>query len=187
MSYEATFSRGVAEAMRSNWGWFLALGIIFIIGGVVAIAAPFIATVLVTVFVGASIAIVGVMQIIQAWQMRSWGGFAWQLIIGIVLLVGGLDIWWNPLAGAITLTLFVAVMFMIKGIFQLMLGFRLRPHEGSGWIIAAGVIAIVVGVLIFMQWPFSALYLLGTLAGISLIMSGWSYVMIALAARPVTA
>lgn len=183
MTYETSYPEGAAAAIRSNSGWFLALGIIFIIGGVVAIAAPFIATVFVTAFIGVSLAIVGIMQLIQAWQMRSWGGFAWQLIIGIVLVAGGLDIWWNPLEGAITLTLFVALMFIVKGVFQLMLGFRLRPHDGWGWIVGAGVIAILVGVLIILHWPFSALYLLGTLAGISLIISGWSYVMIALAAR----
>jgi uncharacterized membrane protein HdeD (DUF308 family) len=183
MSQQATFPHQFAEGMRSNWGWFLALGIIYIIGGVVAIAAPFIATLLVTVFVGAAIAVVGVLTIIQAWQVRSWGGFALQLIIGIVLLLGGIDIWWNPLTGAVTLTLFVAVMFIVKGVFQLVLAFRMRPHNGWGWMIFAGLIAIAVGVLIFEQWPFSALYLLGTLAGISLIISGWCDVMIALAAR----
>jgi uncharacterized membrane protein HdeD (DUF308 family) len=59
----------------------------------------------------------------------------------------------------------------------------MRPHEGWGWIIAAGVIALIVGVLIFIHWPSSSLVVLGTLAGISLIMTGWSYLMIALAAR----
>jgi uncharacterized membrane protein HdeD (DUF308 family) len=187
MTYEASYPHDAAATIRSNSGWFLALGIIFIIGGAVAIAAPFIATVFVTAFIGVSLAIVGIMQIVQAWQMRSWTGFAWQLIMGLVILAGGLAIWWNPFVGALTLTLFVAVMFIAKGVFQVMLGLRLRPHEGSGWIIAAGVIALLVGVLIFFQWPFSALYLLGTLAGISLIISGWSYVMIALAARRATA
>jgi uncharacterized membrane protein HdeD (DUF308 family) len=184
MTYPATYS-GIAETMRTSWGWFLALGIIFIVGGVIAILEPLITGVFVAAIVGISIAIVGVMQIVQAWQIRSWSGFAWQLIIGIVLLIGGLDIWLDPIEGVMTLTLFVALMFIIKGVFQLMLGFRMRPHEGSGWIIAAGVIAIVAGVLILMQWPLSSTYLIGTLAGISLIVSGWSYVMIALAARRV--
>ena len=74
-------------------------------------------------------------------------------------------------------------MFVAKGVFQLILGLQMRPHTGSGWVITSGVIALVAGVLIYLQWPFSALYLLGTLAGISLIFSGWSYVMIALAGR----
>jgi uncharacterized membrane protein HdeD (DUF308 family) len=186
MTYQASYPQGVTETIRSNSGWFLALGIIFIIGGIVAIAAPFIATVFVTAFIGASLAIVGIVQVIQAWQMRTWGGFAWQLIMGLVILAGGVAIWWNPFVGALTLTLFVAAMFIVKGVFQVMLGLRVRPHEGWGWIVTAGVIAIVAGVLIFLQWPLSALYLLGTLAGISLIFSGWSYVMIAQAARRVT-
>lgn len=185
MTYQASYSN-IAETMRTNWGWFLALGIIFIVGGVIAILEPLITGVFIAAIVGATIAIVGVMQIVHAWQMRSWSGFAWQLIIGIVLLVGGIDIWWDPIEGVMTLTLFVALMFILKGIFQVMLGFQMRPHEGSGWIIGAGVIAVVAGVLILLQWPLSSTYLIGTLAGISLIVSGWSYVMIALAARRVT-
>jgi len=183
MTYEATLSH--IGQIRSNWGWFLALGIIFIIGGVVAIAEPMITGVFVAAIVGIAIAITGVMQIVQAWQIRSWGGFLLQLIIGIVLVVGGLDIWWNPLEGVLTLTLFVALMFIIKGIFEILLGFQMRPHEGWGWIVAAGIIALAAGILIFVHWPSSSLFVLGTLAGISLIMSGWSYVMIALAAKRV--
>jgi uncharacterized membrane protein HdeD (DUF308 family) len=183
MTFEASFPRGVAETIRGNSGWFLALGIIFIVGGIVAIIAPMISSVVVAAIIGVALALVGIAQIIQAWQMRSWAGFAWQLIIGIVVLIAGLDIWLNPIAGAITLTLFVALMFIVKGVFQLMLGFRMRPHEGWRWIVGAGVIAILAGVLILLGWPFSGFFLLGTLAGISLIFSGWSYVMVALAAR----
>ena len=74
-------------------------------------------------------------------------------------------------------------MFIAKGVFQLVLGFRLRPHDGWGWIVTSGVIAILVGLMIWVQWPMSTAYALGTLAGISLAFTGWSYVMIALAAR----
>ena len=181
MTYEASLPH--VGHIRNNWGWFLALGIIFIIGGVIAIAEPLISGVFIAAIVGIAIAIAGVMQIVQAWQIRSGGGFALQLVIGSVLVVGGLDIWWNPIEGLLTLTLFVALMFMIKGILEIILGFQMRPHEGWGWMIAAGVIALIVGVLIFIHWPSSSLVVLGTLAGISLIMTGWSYVMIALAAR----
>jgi uncharacterized membrane protein HdeD (DUF308 family) len=75
----------------------------------------------------------------------------------------------------------------VKGIFQIILGFRLRPHDGWGWIVASGVIALIVGILIYIQWPMSSGYAIGTLAGISLAFTGWSYVAIALAARRLVA
>jgi uncharacterized membrane protein HdeD (DUF308 family) len=187
MSYSATMPPTMTESVRHNWGWFLVLGIVFILGGIFAIAAPFIATLFVTVFIGASLAVAGVVQIIHAWRMRSWSGFLWQLLVGVIILAGGIAIYWNPFVGALTLTLFVAAMFVVKGIFQLMLAFRVRPHDGWGWLAASGVIALIVGVLIYSGWPFSAVYALGTLAGISLIFSGWAYVMISLAARRLAA
>ena len=76
----------------------------------------------------------------------------------------------NPIAGAVWLTLFVAAVFVAKGIFQLIMGFQMRPHEGWGWIVAAGVIAIIVGLLIWFQWPLSTVYVLGVLAGLSFIL-----------------
>jgi uncharacterized membrane protein HdeD (DUF308 family) len=183
MSDMTAMSQGVMSQMRANWGWMLALGIIFVIGGVLAIGAPAAATLAVTLVVAIVFAWLGIMQIIQSFSDRSWAGFAWQLIIGIVLLLGGIAIWWNPFVGAFTLTLFVAGMFIAKGIFQLILGFRMRPHSGSGWIIAAGVLSILVGILIGAQWPWSGLWALGTLAGISLIFTGWSYIAMSMAVR----
>jgi uncharacterized membrane protein HdeD (DUF308 family) len=173
----------LSDQVKANWGWMLALGILFIVGGFFAFVTPFLAGLVVTTVVGVIIAISGIAQIIHAWKMQSWGGFVWQLIIGIVLLVGGISIYWNPVSGLLTLTLLAAVMFIVKGAFQLVLGFRLRPHDGWGWIVASGVIAIVVGLLIYIQWPMSSGYAIGTLAGISLAFTGWSYVAIALAAR----
>jgi uncharacterized membrane protein HdeD (DUF308 family) len=173
----------LSESVRTNWGWMLALGILFIVGGVFAFASPFLASLVVTTIVAFVIIVAGVAQIVQAWRMKSWGGFIWQLIIGIILVVGGIAIYANPVAGTVTLTLFAAAMFLAKGVFQIVLGFQLRPHDGWGWIVASGVIAALVGVLIYAQWPMSSLYALGTLAGISLAFTGWSYVMIALAGR----
>jgi uncharacterized membrane protein HdeD (DUF308 family) len=179
--------QAMAESIRSNSGWFLALGVIFIVGGVFAIATPFIATLLVSVFIGVVLAIVGIMQIVQAWSMRSWGGFLWQIIMGLVILAGGIATYISPDLAALWLTLFVAGVFLAKGALQILLGLQTRPHEGSGWIVFAGGISILVGLMILLQWPLSAVYALGVLAGISFIFTGWSYVMLALAARRLAA
>ena len=74
-------------------------------------------------------------------------------------------------------------MFIAKGVFQLVLGFRLRPHDGWPGSSPPASSPILVGLMIWAQWPFSGLYVLGVLAGISLTFTGWSYMMIGLAAR----
>ncbi len=173
----------ISEVVRGKWGWFLFAGIVFIIAGVFALMAPFVASVVVTIIVAAALIVTGVVQIFQAWSVQSWGGFIWQLIIGLVLLIGGIAIYFNPVASTFLLTLFAAAMFLAKGIFQLVLGFRLRPNDGWGWIVAAGVISIIVGLLIWSEFPLTGVYALGILAGISLIFTGWSYIAISLAAK----
>lgn len=183
MSNASVATSGLAQEMKSSWGWLLALGIIFVVGGIFAIFAPGAASLAVTLVVAIVFAWLGVMQIIQAFSVRSWGGFIWQLLIGIVLLAGGLIVYFNPLAGTAFLTLVVAAMFIVKGVIQLILGFQMRPHAGWGWMVASGILAIVVGVLIWRNWPISALWALGTLAGISLIFSGWTYIFLSMAVR----
>jgi uncharacterized membrane protein HdeD (DUF308 family) len=169
--------------MRSNWGWLLALGIAFVVAGLFAVAMPFISSLTVTIVVAVALVFAGIVQIVQAFSMRSWTGFIWQLVIGIVALIGGIAIYINPAAGALALTVLVAAVFLAKGIFQIVLGFRVRALPGSGWVIAAGVIAFLVGLMIISDWPFSGTYALGILAGVSLAFTGWSYVAIALAIR----
>jgi len=183
MSNQAITPANITEIVRAKWGWFLVLGIVFIISGFFALIAPFQASVLVTVVVAIVLVISGVLQIFQAWSVQSWTGFLWQLVIGLILLVGGIAIYFNPIEYTYLLTLFAAAVFLAKGIFQIILGFRLKPQDAWGWIVSAGIVAMLVGVLIFMEYPFSGSFALGVLAGISLLFTGWSYIAIALAAR----
>jgi uncharacterized membrane protein HdeD (DUF308 family) len=98
-------------------------------------------------------------------------------------LLGGLAIYFQPLVGTLALTLVVAAVFIAKGVAQIFLSIRIRPHPGWGWIIAAGIIAVAVGLMILFRWPDSSLYTLGILAGASLIFTGWSNIMMAFLAR----
>jgi uncharacterized membrane protein HdeD (DUF308 family) len=182
---EATMAFGAMGEIRKHWGWFLALGIVFVIGGVFAIVMPFIAGLVATTVFAIILVWLGIMQVFQAWSVKSWGGFTWQMIIGLILLLGGLAIWINPILGALTLTIVVAAVFLAKGVFQVILAFQMRPESGWGWVLTAGILAILVGLIIWMDWPVSTAWALGTLAGISLIFSGWSYIAISLAARRV--
>ena len=184
---DTTMILGTAGEIRKHTGWFIALGVAFILAGVLAIAAPLLASITVALVLGWSLIFVGVVQLVQAWSTRTWGGVTWQIVVGIVFVVGGIGMLINPIVAAITLTLLLGAVFIAKGVMQLLLAFRYRPHTGWGWMAAAGVIAVLVGLMILSSWPFSGLWVPGTLAGISLIFSGWSYIMIALAARRLTA
>jgi uncharacterized membrane protein HdeD (DUF308 family) len=180
---DAAMTMYALHEVRRHWGWFLALGIVFIIGGVFAIAMPFVAGLVTTAIFAVILVWIGIMQVIQAWSVKGWGGFALQLVIGLIMLLGGIAIWIDPILGVLTLTIVVAAVFLAKGVFQVMLALKMRPAGGWGWILFAGLVSIAVGLIIWLGWPMSTAFALGTLAGVSLIFSGWSYVMIAMAAR----
>ena len=177
---------GNTETVRAGWGWFLALGIVLVIGGSLAILLPVASTLATSLFLGAILFVGGIFQIIHAFQVKTWGGFFWDLIVGIVQVAGGIIVYMNPFAGAVTLTVLIAAVFFAQGVTQTFLAFKVRPHDGWGWLLASGLIAVIVAVMLMMRFPAASVTAPGILAGISILFSGFSYVMIALAARRLT-
>lgn len=173
----------ITTTVREKWGWFLLLGIVFIVGGVFAIATPLVSSLALGILLAIVLVIAGIFQIVQSFGVKSWTGFLWQLLMGIVMLVGGIAIYESPVFGSLALTVLIGAVFIAKGIFQVLLGLRIRPNDGWGWVLAAGIIALLAGVMILSSYPFSGLWVPGTLAGISLLFTGWSYIALALAAR----
>jgi uncharacterized membrane protein HdeD (DUF308 family) len=164
-------------------GWFMTLGVVFIIGGVAALLLPFVASIAAVLTIGWVFILVGFITLIQAWQISTWGGFIWQAIIGLVIFLGGVGAIIDPISAAIGLALLVGIMFLAKGIAQLVMGLNLRPVGGWEWVLCAGILSVLVGLIIVFNWPLSGAWVLGTLAGISFIGTGASYIMMAVAAR----
>jgi uncharacterized membrane protein HdeD (DUF308 family) len=171
------------QLVSEKWGWFLALGIALIVVGLAAIAFPFISTVAAKIMLGWLFLIGGVMMIIHAFQAPGWGGFLWELLIGVLYAVVGGYLAFFPLTGLLTLALVLAILFIAEGIFETIMAFRVRPHEGWGWLLLSGIAALAVGVMIALDFPGSAVWALGLLVGINLLFSGWSYVFLALAGK----
>ena len=169
--------------ISEKWGWFLALGIGLIIAGIAAIAFPFISTIAAKVMLGWLFLIGGVLMIIHAFQAPGWSGFLWELLIGVLYVVVGGYLAFFPLTGLLTLAIVLAALFIAEGIFEIVMAYRVSPHEGWVWLLLSGIAAIAVGVLIALGLPGSATWALGLLAGINLLFSGWSYVFLALAGR----
>jgi uncharacterized membrane protein HdeD (DUF308 family) len=169
--------------IAEKWGWFLALGIVLILAGLAAIAFPLLGTIAVKILLGWLFLVGGVLMIMHAFQAPGWQGFLWELLVGILYAVAGAYLAFFPLTGLLTLAILLAVMFIIEGIFEVIQAFRVRPHEGWGFLLLSGIAALAVGVLITLSLPSSAEWALGLLAGINLLFSGWSYVFLALAGR----
>ena len=171
------------QLVAQKWGWFLALGIVLIIVGFAAIVWPFPATVAAKTVLGWLFLIGGIFMIIHAFQAPGWQGFLWSLLVGILYLVAGGYLAFFPLTGLLTLAFLLIILFAVEGIFEIILAFRLRPHEGWGFMLLSGIAALAVAVLIALDLPGSATWALGLLVGINLLFSGWSYVFLALAGR----
>lgn len=171
------------QLIAQKWGWFLALGIVLIIVGFAAIVFPFVSTIAAKIMLGWLFLIGGVVMIIHAFSAQGWSGVLWSLLVGILYLVAGAYLAFFPLTGLLTLALLLIILFAAEGIFEVIMAFRVRPHEGWGFLLLSGIAALAVAVLIAMGLPGSATWALGLLVGINLLFSGWSYVFLALAGR----
>jgi uncharacterized membrane protein HdeD (DUF308 family) len=171
------------EALSRNWGWLLAFGILMIILGVFAIGAPVVATIAVQFALGWILVIGGVAEGIHAFMAQGWRGFLFELLSTILYLVVGVLLLVNPVGGALALTVVLAVFLIVEGIFKIVMALRVRDHGGWGWLLASGILSLVLGFLIWAEWPASGLWIIGLLVGIQLLFTGWSLVMLALAAR----
>jgi uncharacterized membrane protein HdeD (DUF308 family) len=171
------------EALSRNWGWLMALAVLLIVLGVFAIGAPAVATIAVQLMLGWILLIGGIAQGIHAFMVKGWGGFLLELLSAALYLLVGILLLVNPVGGALALTIVLAVFLVVEGIFKIVMALRVRDHRGWGWLLASGVLSLVLGVLIWSQWPVAGLWVIGLLVGIQLLFTGWSLLMLALAAR----
>jgi uncharacterized membrane protein HdeD (DUF308 family) len=172
-----------AETLLSKWGWFLALGVVLTLGGVIAVALPAISTFAASTVLGLALVLAGVFKIVQSLQVKEWSGFIWQELTGAVEVVGGILIYLNPLKGALAITLLIALVFLVHGILQLALAIRVRGQDGWHWFVVSGLVALIASAVLTLKLPYTSVYTPGTVAGISLLVAGIAYVAIALAMR----
>lgn len=149
-----------------------AVGIVLIIVGILAILVPFIAGIAITAAIGWLLLIAAAAHFMYSWHSRSTGAVAWQLIVGLLYLLVGLYLIFHPTRGLVTLTLLLASYFVVEGIIEIVIYFRVRGASRSGWFLWDGLITLFLGILIWAHWPFSSIWVLGTLVGISLLISG---------------
>lgn len=165
-------------------GWSIAFGVLLLVGGVLAVAFPFLSSIAVTIYIGWLLIVAGIFRIVTAFAYGDAADRLWSSLLGLVLLVGGGLVVYDPLAGALTLTALLAAVFVIEGLVEVVAAIRGRGWGGWGWTLASGVVALAAGLLIALQLPTSALWAVGVIAGIRFMFSGIRYLSEVGARRP---
>jgi uncharacterized membrane protein HdeD (DUF308 family) len=163
-----------------RWGWMLALGIVQIIAGALAIAVPVVASLAAVGVFGAILIVTAIMQIAHAFKVRAWPRSLWYGLGGLLYGIAGVLVVLYPFSGALTLAVLIAVLLIAEGSARVVFGTGLRPLPGWGWLVAAGISSIVVGVILLLGWPTTALWGIGLLLGVNLIFTGAANVTLAL-------
>lgn len=168
----------VAHAVKKDSTMLLVLGVLTVILGVFSMMAPGMTGMTVAVMVGILLIIAGVARGIFAFKAQSWGKGILAFILGLLTLVAGFYMVTNPGVALASLALFLAAFFIVDGIFEIIEAFQLKPIDGWGWMLFGGIVSILLGFMIWRQWPISGLWAIGLLVGIKLIFSGIAMTML---------
>ena len=175
----AGFLEDIAK-LRKHWWWFLVLGILLIAGGVAAIVSPFWSGTMAVLILGAVLIICGVFTIVGAFFAGKWSSFFLQLLLGILYVMAGMVIRDVPLESMAVLTLFIAAAFIVGGIFRIIVSLVERFPQW-GWSLVNGLITTLAGLIIYDNYPTTALWVIGLLIGLELLFGGWTWVMVSIA------
>ncbi len=170
------------QLLQKHWCWFLALGIAMVVLGMIAIGDAVIATVAATVLFGFLLLTGGIAQIVSSFWSGKWSGTLLHLLIGILYVIVGWMLIDRPESSAIQLTLIIAFFLIFSGIFRMVYAMSERI-TGWGWVLLNGAVSMLLGFLVYKQWPYSGMWIIGLFVGIELIFNGWAWVMLSLALR----
>lgn len=173
------FSQEIKSGSRTSTLW----GILVLLLGIFSISAPWLPGLGLVLMIGIALILAGVAKLIFSFGSHSFGRGALRFLIGALAIFAGGALVANPGAGLATITLLLAAWFLVDGIFTLLAALNLRQLKGWGWMAFSGVISIVLGVMIYLQWPVSAIWLVGVLVGIRLIFAGMAMIMVGSAGR----
>jgi uncharacterized membrane protein HdeD (DUF308 family) len=170
------------EAIRGNWGWILALGIIEIVVGMLAIGMPFAGSLATIAALSALLIIGGIAQLVGAFWTRDWSGFFLSLLMGVLYLVTGVVFFRHPADAMAAVTLLLACALMVGGLFRI-IGSLMYRFPQWGWTLLGGAINLVLGIYIYSMWPAISFVILGLFVGIDLVFTGCTWIALASAVK----
>ena len=178
-------SRAASEIapLRAKWGWIVTLGAVYVIVGFIALGSVVVATVASVLVVGVAMIVAGIAEVINAFQVKSWGKFLLWALLGVLYVIAGFATFENPLLAAALLTLVLGASLVASGIMRIILAFSMKRETPWIWVALSGIITLLLGLLILAHWPINSVYILGLLLGIDLITVGAGWIGIGLGLR----
>ncbi len=175
----------ISDALGVHWRLFMFQGVIMILLGVLAVAAPMMATVAVDIYVGWLFLISGIVGLVAMFSARDIPAFLWSLITAALSVAIGVLLIWKPVSGVLSLTILLTAFLIAEGVFQSATSIAYRDvMRGSwGWMLVSGLSDLALAAIIILGWPLTAVWVLGLVVGINLLTSGWAIVMMAFAGR----
>lgn len=172
------------EEIGRRWGWLLGMGILLVVLGMTAIGASVFVTLATMVFLGSLMLLGGILQTLHAIAMRGWSGFYVDLIAGVLYSVIGFMVITHPGATAVALTMIIAALLILGGIFRILIALAVC-YQNRVWLLLHGIVNLLLGFAIWHDWPLSGLWVIGLFIGIDMILNGWSLIMLSLVAKKV--
>jgi uncharacterized membrane protein HdeD (DUF308 family) len=177
-SFSDTLQRSGSDLapLRAKSGWIVALGFIYVIVGFIALGSMMMATVASVLVVGVMMIVAGVVELINAFQIKSWGKFLIWALLGLLYIVAGFVTFENPLFAAVVLTLMLGASLVASGVVRIILAFSMKRETPWVWIALSGAVTLLLGLIILARWPVNSVYILGLFLGIDLIMAGTAWI-----------
>ncbi len=164
------------EPLRAKSGWIVALGIVYVVAGFIALGSVVTATVASVFVVGIMMLVAGVAEVISTFQIKTWGRFLLWILLGFLYIVAGFLTFENPLLAAALLTLMLGAALVASGIMRVLLAFGMKEAAPWIWVALSGVITFLLGLVILAHWPVASLYVLGIFLGIDLVVAGMGWI-----------
>ncbi len=169
---------GLIDGIRENAKLAVISGVILIVAGTFAVLSPLVAGLSITILVGVLLVFGGVGQCFLALKAGASGRALLTFLVGALMVVAGSFMMTQPVAGLASITLLLVAYLVAAGLGELIMALQLRPADGWGWMLFNGIITLLLGMMLWRQFPLSGAWAIGILFGIKMIFSGWALVFI---------
>ena len=171
------------SATHSPSLWWSFLSVLTILAGVFAIVAPMAAGLATTLLVGWFVTFAGATHLWLTFEPQRFASRLWHVLAALIYGVGGVYLIVRPDVGLLSLTLFLSAMLLASGFFRLAAYFNLKDGKGAVWLLADGILTVLLGTLVYLGWPASSHWAVGTLMGVTLVFNGVANLMFSQSCR----